>query len=113
MALDQVLTAEESGRLVALASAGSDGDGYNRFKGSGSHPHTPHESFAGLTVGRAAELAEEGTITWEDAWTFLDAAERARALTEKYFKVRVPCIEVCRPRGKTLRVYGRGCCCCY
>ena len=86
--MDQVLSSEESGRLVALASAGgSDGDGYNRFKGSGSHPHTPHESFAGLTVGRAAELAEEGTIAWEDAWTFLDAAERSRVLTEKYFKV--------------------------
>jgi len=88
VAMDQVLSSEESGRLVALASAGgSDGDGYNRFKGSGSHPHTPHESFAGLTVGRAAELAEEGTIAWEDAWTFLDAAERSRVLTEKYFKL--------------------------
>ena len=73
--------------MVELASAGSGGDGYNRFKGTGSHPHTPHESFAGLTVGRAAELAEQGTIKWQDAWTFLDMAERSRAITEKYFQV--------------------------
>ena len=78
--------------MVALASAGSGGDGYGRFKGTGSHPHTPHESFAGLTVGRAAELAEEGLIDWQDAWTFLDMAERARAVTEKYFRVRCMCV---------------------
>ena len=87
MALDNVATAEECARMVELASAGSGGDGYNRFKGTGSHPHTPHESFAGLTVGRAAELAEQGTIKWQDAWTFLDMAERSRAITEKYFQV--------------------------
>ena len=86
--MDTVASADECSRLVELASSGLGGDGYGRFKGSGSHPHTPHESFAGLTVGKAAELAEEGTIPWQDAWTFLDLAERARALTEKYFKVR-------------------------
>jgi len=87
VAMDDVATAEECNRMVELASAGSGGDGYGRFKGTGSHPHTPHESFAGLTVARAAELAEEGIIKWQDAWTFLDMAERSRALTEKYFQL--------------------------
>jgi len=87
VALDDVASPEECSRLVELASAGEGGDGYGRFKGSGNHPHTPHESFAGLTVGKAAELAEAGTIPWQDAWTFLDLAERSRVLTEKYFKL--------------------------
>ena len=47
-----------------------------------------HNRVNSLSV-RAAELAEEGGVRWEDAWTFLDLAERSRALTEKYFKVRL------------------------
>ncbi|XP_056901903.1 prolyl 3-hydroxylase 3 isoform X1 [Takifugu flavidus] len=81
--LDGVMTEEECGRILHLANAaGSAGDGY---KGRRS-PHTPHETFEGLTVLRAAKLAQDGLLNQTDARLFYELGERVRTLLESYFR---------------------------
>uniref|UniRef100_H3BWV4 procollagen-proline 3-dioxygenase n=1 Tax=Tetraodon nigroviridis TaxID=99883 RepID=H3BWV4_TETNG len=81
--LDGVMTEKECERILHLANAaGSAGDGY---KGRRS-PHTPHETFEGLTVLRAAKLAQDGLLNQTDARLLYELGERVRTLLRSYFR---------------------------
>ncbi|KAL8202775.1 UNVERIFIED_CONTAM: hypothetical protein K2H54_025138 [Gekko kuhli] len=80
--LDRVLTESECKDVLRLAKAASgSGDGYRGRRS----PHTPHERFEGLTVLKALQLAEEGTVNWRDAKLLLQASEKSREIVESYF----------------------------
>ncbi|XP_077201886.1 prolyl 3-hydroxylase 3 [Paroedura picta] len=80
--MDRVLTESECKDVLRLAkAAGGSGDGYRGRRS----PHTPHERFEGLTVLRALQLAEEGTVNWRDAKLLLQASEKSREIVESYF----------------------------
>ncbi|XP_044856486.1 prolyl 3-hydroxylase 3 [Mauremys mutica] len=79
---DRVLTDSECKDILRLAkAAGGTGDGY---RGRQS-PHTPHERFEGLTVLKALQLAQDGTVNWRDATLLLHASEKSRKIVESYF----------------------------
>ncbi|XP_043357091.1 prolyl 3-hydroxylase 3 isoform X2 [Dermochelys coriacea] len=79
---DRVLTDSECKDILRLAkAAGSTEDGY---RGRQS-PHTPHERFEGLTVLKALQLAQDGTVNWRDAKLLLHASEKSRKIVESYF----------------------------
>ncbi|XP_017270866.1 prolyl 3-hydroxylase 3 [Kryptolebias marmoratus] len=81
--LDGVMTEKECGRTLQLASvAASLGDGYRGRRS----PHTPHETFEGLTVLRAAKLSQEGLVNQSDALLLHELGERVRALLHSYFR---------------------------
>ncbi|KAK6190033.1 hypothetical protein SNE40_001981 [Patella caerulea] len=68
------------------------GDGYDHLHSKPSliSPHTIHEMFIGLTVNRAATLAHLRKINKEEVDLFLDLAEKARLMVEKYFNLTRP-----------------------
>lgn len=81
--LDGVMTQTECDKILHLASvAASVGDGY---KGRQS-PHTPRETFEGLTVLRAAKLGQEGLVNQSDAKLLHELGERVRTLLHSYFR---------------------------
>ncbi|KAM3614433.1 uncharacterized protein V6R79_014254 [Siganus canaliculatus] len=81
--LDGVMTEKECSRILQLASAaGSVGDGYRGRRS----PHTPHETFEGLTVLRAAKLAQDGLVNQSDARLLHELGERATTLLHSYFR---------------------------
>uniref|UniRef100_A0A8P4KMU5 procollagen-proline 3-dioxygenase n=1 Tax=Dicentrarchus labrax TaxID=13489 RepID=A0A8P4KMU5_DICLA len=81
--LDGVMTEKECGRILQLATAAaSAGDGYRGRRS----PHTPHETFEGLTVLRAVKLAQEGLVNQSDARLLHELGERARVLLHSYFR---------------------------
>ncbi|XP_033837461.1 prolyl 3-hydroxylase 3 [Periophthalmus magnuspinnatus] len=81
--LDGVMTQKECDTILQLAStAGSVGDGYRGRRS----PHTPHETFEGLTVLRAAKLGQEGLVNESDAKLLHELGERARTLVHSYFR---------------------------
>ncbi|MBN3299691.1 P3H3 hydroxylase, partial [Amia calva] len=81
--LDGVLSPEECGIILGLATAAvSSGDGYRGRRS----PHTPHEKFQGLTVLRALRLSQEGRVSQSDARLLYDISERVRALLQSYFR---------------------------
>lgn len=81
--LDGVMTEKECDRILQLATvAASAGDGY---KGRRS-PHTPHETFEGLTVLRAVKLAQDGLVNQSDARLLHELGERAKVLLHSYFR---------------------------
>ncbi|XP_061862083.1 prolyl 3-hydroxylase 3 [Colius striatus] len=79
---DKVLTESECKDLLRLTkAAGEAGDGFRTRRS----PHTPHERFEGLTVLKAAQLAQNGDVDWRDAKLLLQASEKARKIIESYF----------------------------
>ncbi|XP_029359828.1 prolyl 3-hydroxylase 3 [Echeneis naucrates] len=81
--LDGVMTEKECGRILQLATAAaSAGDGYRGRRS----PHTPHETFEGLTVLRALKLAQDGLVNQSDARLLHELGERARVLLHSYFR---------------------------
>lgn len=81
--LDGVMTEKECDRILQLAAvAASVGDGYRGRRS----PHTPHETFEGLTVLRAVKLAQEGLINQSDARLLHELGERVRVLLHSYFR---------------------------
>ncbi|XP_063340933.2 prolyl 3-hydroxylase 3 [Pelmatolapia mariae] len=81
--LDGVMTEKECDRILQLASvAGSLGDGYRGRRS----PHTPHETFEGLTVLRAVKLAQEGLVNQSDAKLLHELGERVRTVLHSYFR---------------------------
>uniref|UniRef100_A0AAV2MCC5 procollagen-proline 3-dioxygenase n=1 Tax=Knipowitschia caucasica TaxID=637954 RepID=A0AAV2MCC5_KNICA len=81
--LDGVMTQKECDTILHLASAaGSVGDGY---KGRRS-PHTPHETFEGLTVLRAAKLGQEGFVNTSDVKLLHELGDRVNTLLHSYFR---------------------------
>ncbi|XP_061178196.1 prolyl 3-hydroxylase 2-like isoform X2 [Saccostrea echinata] len=78
--------------MSLLERGGIQGDGY---KGTASQvgkisPHTKHEIFEGLTVGRATQLAQSGELSKDLVQLYLDASERARLLVENFFNLTRP-----------------------
>uniref|UniRef100_A0A3P9K4K9 procollagen-proline 3-dioxygenase n=1 Tax=Oryzias latipes TaxID=8090 RepID=A0A3P9K4K9_ORYLA len=81
--LDGVMTERECDRILQLATvAASLGDGYQGRRS----PHTPHETFEGLTVLRAAKLAQDGLVNQSDARLLHELGERVRGLLHSYFR---------------------------
>uniref|UniRef100_A0A8C4U487 procollagen-proline 3-dioxygenase n=1 Tax=Falco tinnunculus TaxID=100819 RepID=A0A8C4U487_FALTI len=79
---DRVLTESECEDLLRLTkAAGEAGDGFRARRS----PHTPHERFEGLTVLKAAQLAQNGDVDWRDAKLLLQASEKSRRIIESYF----------------------------
>lgn len=81
--LDGLMTQTECDTILQLASAAaSAGDGYRGRRS----PHTPHESFEGLTVLRAAKLGQDGLVNQSDARLLHELGERVRTLLHSYFR---------------------------
>ncbi|XP_056141731.1 prolyl 3-hydroxylase 3 [Lampris incognitus] len=81
--LDGVMTQKECDTILQLATAAaSAGDGYRGRRS----PHTPHEKFEGLTVLRAAKLAQDGMVNQSDARLLHELGERVRVLLHSYFR---------------------------
>ncbi|XP_059195135.1 prolyl 3-hydroxylase 3 [Centropristis striata] len=81
--LDGVMTEKECERILQLATAAaSAGDGYRGRRS----PHTPHETFEGLTVLRAVKLAQDGMVNQSDARLLHELGERVRVLLHSYFR---------------------------
>ncbi|XP_054023668.1 prolyl 3-hydroxylase 3 [Dryobates pubescens] len=79
---DGVLTEAECKDLLRLTkAAGEAGDGIRARRS----PHTPHERFEGLTVGKAMQLAQSGDVDWRDARLLLQASEKSGKIIESYF----------------------------
>uniref|UniRef100_G3P603 procollagen-proline 3-dioxygenase n=1 Tax=Gasterosteus aculeatus aculeatus TaxID=481459 RepID=G3P603_GASAC len=81
--LDGVMTEKECDSILQLAkAAASAGDGYRGRRS----PHTPHETFEGLTVLRAVQLAQDGMVNQSDARLLHKLGERVRELLHSYFR---------------------------
>uniref|UniRef100_A0A8C4S5Z1 procollagen-proline 3-dioxygenase n=1 Tax=Erpetoichthys calabaricus TaxID=27687 RepID=A0A8C4S5Z1_ERPCA len=85
--LDNVVTEDECRELHQLSNATAlKGDGY-RGKPS---PHTPSESFQGVTVLKALKLAQEGKVPMKSAQMYFDISEKVRKVVESYFRLETP-----------------------
>ncbi|KAJ4923198.1 hypothetical protein JOQ06_022725 [Pogonophryne albipinna] len=69
-------------RVVLDDAATSAGDGYRGRRS----PHTPHETFEGLTVLRAVKLAQDDMVNQTDARLFYELGERVKVLLHSYFR---------------------------
>ncbi|KAJ7427376.1 prolyl 3-hydroxylase 1 [Willisornis vidua] len=85
--VDGVLSADECRELQRLTNAAaSAGDGY-RGKMS---PHTPSETFYGVTVLKALKLGQEGKVPLRSAYLYYNVTEKVRHIMESYFRLEVP-----------------------
>ncbi|XP_054857478.1 prolyl 3-hydroxylase 1 [Eublepharis macularius] len=85
--VDGVLSDEECRALQRLTNAAaSAGDGY-RGKTS---PHTPSETFYGVTVYKALKLGQEGKVPMHGAYLYYNVTEKVRRVMESYFRLDVP-----------------------
>ncbi|XP_023186157.1 prolyl 3-hydroxylase 3 isoform X2 [Xiphophorus maculatus] len=81
--LDGVMTEKECDKILQLATvAASLGDGYRGRRS----PHTPHETFEGLTILRAVKLSQEGLVDQSDTRLLHELGERVRTLLHSYFR---------------------------
>ncbi|XP_068179940.1 prolyl 3-hydroxylase 3 [Antennarius striatus] len=81
--LDGVMTEKECERILHLAAAAASvGDGYRGRRS----PHTPHETFEGLTVLKALKLAQDGLVNQTDSRLLHELGERVRVLLHSYFR---------------------------
>ncbi|KAM7383273.1 hypothetical protein PAMP_002940 [Pampus punctatissimus] len=80
---DGVMTEKECDRIMQLATAAaSAGDGYRGRRS----PHTPHETFEGLTILRALKLSQDGMVNHSDVRLLHELGERVRVLLHSYFR---------------------------
>ncbi|KAM3877998.1 prolyl 3-hydroxylase 1 [Diretmus argenteus] len=85
--LDGVITDDECRELHRLSNAAAlTGDGY---RGRPS-PHTPSETFQGVTVLKAVKLGQEGAVPLKSARLFFNASEKVRKVLESYFRLDTP-----------------------
>ncbi|CAL1607651.1 unnamed protein product [Knipowitschia caucasica] len=83
--LDAVVTDDECRELQRLSNAAAlKGDGY---RGRPS-PHTPSETFQGVTVMKAVKLGQEGKVPLKSARLFFDLSEKVRLSLETYFHLK-------------------------
>ncbi|XP_078332394.1 prolyl 3-hydroxylase 1-like isoform X2 [Crassostrea virginica] len=91
---DGLITEGECQNLISLLERGGiEGDGYKGKAVTGHRkisPHTNHEIFEGLTVGRATQLVKSGNLPRDLVQLFLGASERARILVENFFNLTRP-----------------------
>ncbi|XP_055725499.1 prolyl 3-hydroxylase 1-like [Salvelinus fontinalis] len=85
--LDGFISNDECRELTRLSNAAAlKGDGY---QGRPS-PHSPSESFQGVTVLKAIKLGQEGTVPLKSARLFFDMSEKVRGVLESYFRLDSP-----------------------
>ncbi|KAM9364419.1 prolyl 3-hydroxylase 1 [Pholidichthys leucotaenia] len=85
--LDGVISDNDCKQLHRLSNAAAQkGDGY-RGKPS---PHTPNETFQGVTVLKAVKLGQEGKVPLSSARLFFDLSEKVRKVLESYFHLDTP-----------------------
>ncbi|XP_020338978.2 prolyl 3-hydroxylase 1 isoform X2 [Oncorhynchus kisutch] len=85
--LDGFISNDECRELTRLSNAAAlKGDG---FQGHPS-PHSPSESFQGVTVLKAIKLGQEGTVPLKSARLFFDMSEKVRGVLESYFRLDSP-----------------------
>uniref|UniRef100_A0A8C8SC25 procollagen-proline 3-dioxygenase n=2 Tax=Pelusios castaneus TaxID=367368 RepID=A0A8C8SC25_9SAUR len=85
--MDGVISQEECQELQKLTNlAASAGDGY-RGKTS---PHTPSETFYGVTVYKALKLGQEGKVPMNSARLYYNVTEKVRHVMESYFRLDTP-----------------------
>ncbi|XP_039223711.1 prolyl 3-hydroxylase 1 [Crotalus tigris] len=85
--VDGLLSEEECRMLQRLTNAAaSAGDGY---RGQTS-PHTPSETFYGVTVLKALKLGQEGRVPMQSAYLYYNATEKVRRVMESYFRLDAP-----------------------
>ncbi|XP_048375517.1 prolyl 3-hydroxylase 1 [Sphaerodactylus townsendi] len=85
--VDGVISDEECRQLQRLTNAAaSAGDGY-RGKTS---PHTPSETFYGVTVYKALKLGQEGKVPMQGAYLYYNVTEKVRRVMESYFRLDMP-----------------------
>ncbi|XP_043529191.1 prolyl 3-hydroxylase 1-like isoform X2 [Frieseomelitta varia] len=81
---DNLLNSTECESLMQFATMTAiEGDGYDENKS----PHSKHEKFEGITVGRAALMVYFGQIKPEWLELLLEKTEQVRSHVEKYFGV--------------------------
>ncbi|XP_062402344.1 prolyl 3-hydroxylase 1 [Sardina pilchardus] len=79
--LDGVTTDDECRELHRLSNAAAKvGDGYGK-----TSPHSPSEMFQGVTVLKALQLGQDGTVPLKSARLFFDLSEKVRKILESYF----------------------------
>ncbi|XP_037346458.2 prolyl 3-hydroxylase 1 [Pungitius pungitius] len=85
--LDGVTSEDECRELQRLSNAAAvKGDGY---RGRPS-PHSPSETFQGVTVLKAVKLGQEGTVPLKSARLFFDISEKVKKMLESYFGLDAP-----------------------
>lgn len=85
--VDGLISDEECRVLQRLTNAASSaGDGY-RGKTS---PHTPSETFYGVTVYKALKLGQEGKVPIHGAYLYYNVTEKVRRVMESYFRLDTP-----------------------
>ncbi|CAB1314964.1 unnamed protein product [Coregonus sp. 'balchen'] len=85
--LDGFISNDECRELTHLSNAAAlKGDEY---QGRPS-PHSPSESFQGVTVLKAIKLGQEGTVPLKSARLFFDMSEKVRGVLESYFRLDSP-----------------------
>uniref|UniRef100_A0A8C3T0E7 procollagen-proline 3-dioxygenase n=1 Tax=Chelydra serpentina TaxID=8475 RepID=A0A8C3T0E7_CHESE len=85
--VDGVISEEECLELQKLTNAAaSAGDGY-RGKTS---PHSPSETFYGVTVYKALKLGQEGKVPMPSARLYYNVTEKVRRVMESYFRLDTP-----------------------
>ncbi|KAL4658576.1 prolyl 3-hydroxylase 1 [Arapaima gigas] len=85
--LDSVITHDECQELHHLSNAAAlKGDGY-RGKPS---PHTPSETFQGVTVLKALKMAQEGKVPLKSVHMYFNMSEKVRKVIESYFRLETP-----------------------
>ncbi|XP_040059615.2 prolyl 3-hydroxylase 1 [Gasterosteus aculeatus] len=85
--LDGVTSEDECRELQRLSNAAAvKGDGY---RGRPS-PHSPSETFQGVTVLKAVKLGQEGTVPLKSARLFFDTSEKVKKMLESYFRLEAP-----------------------
>lgn len=91
---DGLMTEGECQNLISLLERGGlEGDGYKGKSGSGPikiSPHTNHEIFEGITVGRATQLVRSGKLSKDLVQLFLRKSEQTRVLVENFFNLTRP-----------------------
>ncbi|XP_071017048.1 prolyl 3-hydroxylase 1-like isoform X2 [Oncorhynchus clarkii lewisi] len=85
--LDGFISDDECRELTRLSNAAAlKGDGYQGHPS----PHSPSESFQGVTVLKAIKLGQEGTVPLKSARLFFDMTEKVRGVLESYFRLDSP-----------------------
>ncbi|XP_033938949.1 prolyl 3-hydroxylase 1 [Pseudochaenichthys georgianus] len=85
--LDGVISEDECRELHRLSNTAA-------LKGDGSRgnpsPHSPSETFQGVTVLKAVKLGQEGAVPLKSARLFFDVSERVKMTLESYFGLDAP-----------------------
>ncbi|KAJ7999076.1 hypothetical protein DPEC_G00211660 [Dallia pectoralis] len=85
--LDEFMSEDECRELTSLSNAAVLKEDGHRGQLS---PHSPNESFQGVTILKAIKLGQEGTVSLQSARLFFDMSEKVRGVMESYFRLESP-----------------------